>query len=138
MAKKETKKEKWHVVDADGKVLGRLAVSVAHILYGKNKPTFRKDLLVGDGVIVLNAAKIRVTGTKPIEKEYDWFSGYPNGRRMEMFGSLLKRKPEYVIRHAVKGMLPKNKVGRQALSRLKVYAGSEHSHLAQKPQALKV
>lgn len=139
MVKKEEKiREKWFIVDADGKILGRVAVAVARVLSGKNKPTYRRDLNTGDGVVVVNAAKIKVTGNKLIAKEYDWYSGYPGGRRSEMLGDLLVRKPEYVITHAVKGMLPKNKVGKSALGKLKVFAGKEHNMSAQKPEPLKV
>jgi len=139
MVKKEEKiQEKWFIVDADGKILGRLAVAVARVLYGKHKPTFRRDLDTGDGVVVVNAAKIRVTGKKLGKKEYDWYSGYPNGRRSELLEDLLVRKPEYVITHAVKGMLPKNKVGKHALGKLRVFAGKEHNLSAQKPEPLKV
>ena len=139
MVKKEEKiQEKWFVVDADGKILGRVAVAVARVLSGKHNPTYRRDLDTGDGVVVVNAAKIRVTGKKLGQKEYDWYSGYPGGRRSEVLGDLLKRKPEYVISHAVKGMLPKNKVGKHALGKLKVFAGKEHNLSAQKPEPLKV
>ena len=130
--------EKWYIVDADGLILGRLAVAVARVLSGKHKPSYRKDLDVGDGVVVVNAAKIKVTGNKLEVKEYDWYSGYPNGRRSEMLGHLLKRKPEYVIEHAVRGMLPRNKVGKHALGKLRVFAGKEHNLSAQKPENLKV
>ncbi len=139
MVKKEEKThEKWFIVDADGKVLGRLAVAVARVLYGKNKPCFRRDLNMGDGVVVINASKIKVTGNKLAAKEYDWYSGYPGGRRSEKLETLLKRKPEYVISHAVKGMLPRNKVGASALGKLRVFAGKEHNLAAQKPEPLKV
>ncbi|MFA5335340.1 MAG: 50S ribosomal protein L13 [Candidatus Omnitrophota bacterium] len=130
--------EKWFIVDADGVVLGRLAVAVSRVLSGKHKPTYRKDLNVGDGVVVINAAKIRVTGKKLLAKEYDWYSGYPGGRRTENLEDLLKRKPEYVITHAIKGMLAKNKVGKNALGKLRVFAGKEHDLSAQKPETLKV
>ena len=139
MVKKEDKaQEKWFIVDADGKILGRVAVAVARVLSGKHKPTYRRDLDVGDGVVIVNASKIKVTGKKLDEKEYDWYSGYPGGRRSEMLGDLLERKPEYVITHAVKGMLPKNKVGKHALGKLRVFAGKEHNLSAQKPEPLKV
>lgn len=142
MAKKEVIKkettEKWYMVDADGKILGRLADAVARILYGKNKPIFRRDLCMGDGVIVINAAKIKVTGNKLLAKTYDRYSGYPGGLKSETLEVMLKKKPEYVILHAVKGMLPRNKVGTEALKRLRVYAGKEHQQSAQKPELLKV
>ncbi len=138
MVKEQKTSEKWYIVDAENVVLGRLAVAVSRVLSGKHKPTYRRDLNMGDGVVVVNAAKIRVTGNKPVAKEYDWYSGYPGGRKTETLESLLKRKPEYVITHAVKGMLPKNKVGKSALGRLKVFAGKEHDMSAQKPQTLKV
>ncbi|MFA5094654.1 MAG: 50S ribosomal protein L13 [Candidatus Omnitrophota bacterium] len=138
MVKEQKTSEKWYIVDADNVVLGRLAVAVSRVLSGKHKPTYRRDLNMGDGVVVVNASKIKVTGKKPVEKEYDWYSGYPGGRKTENLESLLKRKPEYVITHAVKGMLPKNKVGKSALGRLKVFAGKEHDMSAQKPQTLKV
>jgi large subunit ribosomal protein L13 len=138
MVKEQKTSEKWYIVDADNVVLGRLAVAVSRVLSGKHKPTYRRDLNMGDGVVVVNAAKIKVTGKKPVEKEYDWYSGYPGGRKTEKLESLLKRKPEYVITHAVKGMLPRNKVGKSALGRLKVFAGKEHDMSAQKPQTLKV
>ncbi|MDP3786568.1 MAG: 50S ribosomal protein L13 [Candidatus Omnitrophota bacterium] len=137
IVKKETS-EKWHMVDADGKILGRLAGAVSRVLYGKNKPIFRKDLCMGDGVIVINAAKIKVTGNKPLAKTYDRYSGYPGGLKTETLETMLKKKPEYVILHAVKGMLPRNKVGKAALKRLKVYAGKEHQQSAQKPELLKI
>ena len=137
VAKKETS-EKWYMVDADGKILGRLADSVARILYGKHKPIFRRDLCMGDGVIVINAAKIKVTGNKPLAKTYDRYSGYPGGLKVETLEAMLKNKPDYVILHAVKGMLPRNKVGTEALKRLKVYAGKEHQQAAQKPELLKI
>jgi large subunit ribosomal protein L13 len=138
MVKEQRSQEKWFIVDADGIVLGRLAVAVSRVLSGKHKPTYRKDLNTGDGVVVVNAAKIKVTGKKLVEKEYDWYSGYPGGRKAEKLETLLKRKPEYVIMHAVKGMLPRNKVGKDALGRLKVFAGKEHGQSAQKPETLKV
>jgi large subunit ribosomal protein L13 len=142
MVKKQAVKnetsEKLHMVDADGEVLGRLANTVARILYGKNKPIFRKDLCMGDGVVVINAAKIKVTGNKLLAKTYGRYSGYPGGLRTETLEEVLKKKPEYAILHAVKGMLPRNKVGAAALKRLKVYAGKEHKQTAQKPELLKI
>jgi len=138
MPKSSEFKRKWYIVDAKGKVLGRLAVEVAKILYGKHKSIFRRDLDTGDGVIVINAAKIRVTGRKLAEKTYKRFSGYPDGLKIETLETVLKKKPKYVIMHAVKGMLPKNKIGKAALMKLKVYDGAEHPHSAQKPEPLKI
>ncbi len=137
-AVKNETSEKWYMVDAEGKILGRLANAVACILYGKNKPVFRKDLCMGDAVVVINASKIKVTGNKALAKTYDNYSGYPGGLKTETLEVMLKKKPEYVILHAVKGMLPKNKVGTAALKRLKVYAGKEHEQIAQKPELLKI
>lgn len=137
-SKEKNSAEKWFVVDAEGKILGRVAVKAAEILYGKHKPMFRKDLCNGDGVIVVNASKIKVTGGKLLDKTYDRFSGYPGGLKVETLETMLRKKPEYVIRHAVRGMLPKNKVGVKALKRLKVYAGGSHRQSAQNPELLKV
>lgn len=131
-------KEKWYVIDASGKILGRLACAVSRILYGKNKPQFRRDLNMGDGVVVINASKIKVTGNKLEGKTYKRYSGYPGGLREDTLETMLRKKPEFVIIHAVKGMLPRNKVGDQALRRLKVYAGQEHGQMSQKPEPLKV
>ena len=128
----------WRVVDADGATLGRLATQVAAILRGKHKPTFSPHLDTGDPVIVVNAAKIKVTGNKLKDKMYVRHSGYPGGFRSENLERLLARRPEEVIRRAVRGMLPRNRLGRKQLTKLKVYAGPDHPHAAQKPQPLEI
>ncbi len=126
----------WFVVDADGETLGRLASKVARLLEGKHKPTYATHIDTGDHVIVLNASKIKVTGDKLQTSFYARHSGYPGGFRSETLGDLLARRPEEVIRRTVKGMLPRTKLGVQQLRKLKVYAGSEHPHEAQRPQPL--
>lgn len=130
------RKLEWQVVDADGQVLGRLATRVATILRGKHKPTFTPHLDVGDGVIVVNAEKIRVTGRKAQREVRYRHSGYPGGLRATLLGTLLKTKPEQVITDAVAGMLPKNPLGYKMLTKLRVYRGAEHRHQAQKPTAM--
>ena len=127
----------WRVVDADGATLGRLATQIATILRGKHKTTFTPSLDTGDPVIVVNAAKIKVTGNKLKDKMYVRHSGYPGGFRAETLEGLLARRPEEVIRRAVRGMLPQNRLGEQMIRKLHVYAGGEHPHAAQKPQVLK-
>ena len=127
---------KWWVIDAEGKPLGRLASTIAMVLRGKNKPTFTPHVDTGDFVIVVNAQKVKLTGRKLEQKEYVRHSGEPGGFRREPYGALLERKPELPITKAVKGMLPKNTLGRELLTKLKVYAGPDHPHAAQKPQPL--
>jgi large subunit ribosomal protein L13 len=126
----------WRVVDADGATLGRLATEVAAILRGKHKTSFSPHLDTGDPVIVVNAAKVRVTGNKLQAKKYVRHSGYPGGLRSETLERLLSRRPEEVIRRAVRGMLPQNRLGEQMVRKLHVYAGADHPHAAQKPQRL--
>ena len=121
----------WHVVDAEGKTLGRLCTAIATLLQGKHKPVYVPNLLMGDYVVVVNADKIRVTGNKLQQKVYYRHSGYHGGLKEETLERLLQRAPTRAIKHAVKGMLPKNTIGRRALARLKLYAGSEHPHEAQ-------
>lgn len=123
----------WLVVDADGETLGRLATRIATLLRGKHKPSFSPHLDMGDPVVVVNAAKIRVTGDKLRSKTYARHSGYPGGLRVETLQSLLRRRPEEVIRRAVRGMLPDTKLGDRQIRRLHVYAGPEHRHAAQRP-----
>lgn len=127
----------WQVVDADGATLGRLATKVAAILRGKHRATFSPHLDMGDPVIIVNAAKIHVTGKKLKDKMYVRHSGYPGGFRAETLERLLERRPEEVIRRAVRGMLPQNRLGEQMIRKLHVYAGADHPHAAQKPQPLK-
>ena len=126
----------WWVVDAEGANLGRLASEIAKVLRGKHKPTFTPGLDVGDFVIVVNADKVAVTGNKLQDKRYYRYSQYPGGLRSRTLEEMLERFPERVIQHAVRGMLPKNRLGRQLLKKLKVYAGGEHPHGAQKPKQL--
>jgi large subunit ribosomal protein L13 len=126
----------WRVVDADGATLGRLATQVAAILRGKHRATFSPHLDTGDPVIIVNAAKVKVTGKKLTDKLYIRHSGYPGGFRSENLEKLLARRPEEVIRRAVRGMLPQNRLGEQMMRKLHVYAGADHPHAAQKPQPL--
>jgi large subunit ribosomal protein L13 len=125
----------WHVVDAEGLVLGRLATEVASLLRGKHKPTFAPNLDSGDHVIIVNADKVVLTAGKGERKTVYRHSGYPGGLKSERFGDLLARKPEEAVRRSVRGMLPKNRLGRQMITKLKVYAGPHHPHAAQQPQA---
>jgi large subunit ribosomal protein L13 len=128
----------WFVVDATDQTLGRLASQIAHILRGKHKPMFTPNLDTGDHVIVINCEKIRVTGRKMDQKMYFWHSNYPGGIKGRTLREQLDRFPERVIESAVRGMLPKNKLGRQMIKKLKVYKGSSHPHAAQKPKVLVV
>ena len=127
---------KWYVVDADGQTLGRLASQVARILMGKENPQYTPFLDTGDHVIVINAEKIRTTGFKAESKVYQHYTGYPGGLRTEEYKKRMVRKPEAIIESAVKRMLPKNKMGKQMFTKLKVYATPDHPHAAQKPQPL--
>jgi large subunit ribosomal protein L13 len=129
---------KWHVIDADGVVLGRLAEQVANILRGKNKPVFTPHLDAGDFVVVINAAKVRVTGKKETDKRYMTYSGWKGGEKYTTVAQLRARHPEMLIHRAVKGMIPKNRLGDVLLTKLKVYKGDKHPHAAQKPEALKI
>ncbi len=128
----------WWVVDATDKPLGRLASEVAHILRGKHKPTFAPHVDTGDFVVVVNAGKVKLTGNKLTQKLYSHHSGIPGGFKQEQYGKLLERKPEFPIEKAVKGMLPKNVLGREMFTKLKVYATPDHPHAAQKPKALEL
>ena len=127
---------KWHVVDANGAVLGRLAAQVADILRGKNKPVFTPHLDAGDFVIVINAEKVLVTGKKETAKEYMTYSGWKGGEKYTTVAQLRARHPEMLITRAVRGMIPKNRLGRVLLTKLKVYKGDKHPHTAQQPQPL--
>jgi large subunit ribosomal protein L13 len=128
----------WYVVDATGKTLGRLATQIADALRGKRKPQYTPHIDTGDFVIVVNAEKISVTGNKRAAKLYRRHSGYPGGLRSRTLGQMLDRRPEEVIRLAVRGMLPRNRLARKQLTKLKVYAGPDHPHAAQKPQPLEI
>ena len=136
MAKKQEQQRAWYVVDAADKVLGRLASRVARIITGKNKPEWTPHVDCGDHVVVINAAKVRVTGRKLEQKVYRRHTGYPGGLKEVALGKLLAEKPERVIQSAVQGMVPKGILGRKMVTKLKVYPGPDHPHAAQKPQAL--
>ena len=138
MASPSTVERKWYVVDAEGKTLGRLASEVANVLRGKNKPTYTPHIDTGDYVIVVNAEKIQVTGKKLDQKIYYHHSEYVGGMKEATLTEMMQKKPEFVITHAVKGMLPKGPLGRQMLKKLHVYAGPEHNHAAQKPETLDI
>jgi len=137
-AKKEELKYQWYLVNAEGKVLGRLASELAKILRGKHKPTFTPHLDTGDFVVVVNAEKVGLTGKKLKDKIYYRHTGYPGGIKEVSAGKLLAKKPTELIRRAVKGMLPKNSLGRQMFRKLKVYAGPNHPHKAQNPVPLEL
>lgn len=138
MASPSTVERKWYVVDAEGKTLGRLASEVANVLRGKNKPTYTPHIDTGDYVIVVNAEKIQVTGKKLDQKIYYHHSEYVGGMKEATLREMMQKKPEFVITHAVKGMLPRGPLGRQMLKKLHVYAGPEHNHAAQKPETLDI
>ena len=138
VATPENRQRDWYVVDAEGKTLGRLATQIATALRGKRKPEYTPHCDTGDFVVVVNAEKIRVTGNKLEDKLYVRHSGYPGGLRARSLGQMLERRPEEVIRKAVKGMLPRSRLARQQLRKLKVYAGPEHPHEAQKPKDMEI
>ena len=138
VANPATRERNWYVVDATGQTLGRLATQIADALRGKRKPEYTPHVDTGDFVIVVNAEKISVTGNKRAEKRYYRHSGYPGGIRSRTLEEMLDRRPEEVIRLAVKGMLPRNRLARKQLTKLKVYAGAEHPHAAQKPEPLEI
>lgn len=135
-ANKATVHKEWYIVDATNEVLGRLSSKVAMVLRGKNKPDFTPHVDCGDNVIIINAEKVRLTGNKVTEKQYVRHTGYPGGQRITTPEELLKKFPEKVIEKAVKGMLPKNRLGNAIFKNLYVYVGSEHKHEAQQPQEL--
>ena len=138
VATPETRQRTWYVVDAEGRTLGRLATQIADTLRGKRKPEYTPHIDTGDFVVVVNAEKVHVTGDKRSDKLYRRHSGYPGGLRSRSLGEMLERRPEEVIRLAVRGMLPRNRLGRRQLTKLKVYAGPDHPHEAQKPEPLEV
>ena len=136
--KKDFSEKKWQVVDARGQIVGRLASRLARILMGKNDPHYTPHVDTGGGVIVINASEVRVTGNKPKDKMYKSYSGFPGGLKERSFERVMKEDPTYVLKHAVKGMLPKSVMGKKMITHLLVYSGSEHPHQAQKPRALAV
>ena len=137
-AKKETVRRDWYVVDATDKVLGRIATEIANRLRGKHKPEFTPHIDTGDYIVVVNADKVRVTGNKVADKMYFHHTGYPGGIKETSFGKLMETHPERAIEIAVKGMMPRNKLSRAMLGKLKIYAGGEHPHTAQQPKPLEL
>jgi large subunit ribosomal protein L13 len=138
VAKPTDRQRVWHLVDAEGQTLGRLATGIADTLRGKLKPEYTPHIDTGDFVVVINAEKIHVTGDKRAQKRYWRHSGYPGGIKSRTLEEMLERRPEEVIRKAVKGMLPRNRLARRQITKLKVYAGTEHPHQAQQPQPLEI
>jgi large subunit ribosomal protein L13 len=138
LPKVDLNQRKWHVIDADGAVLGRLAVKVADVLRGRNKPTYTPHLDAGDFVVVINAEKVRVTGKKETDKEYMTYSGWKGGEKYRSVAQVRAKHPEELIHRAVRGMIPKNRLGRRLLTKLKVYKGAQHPHAAQNPAQLNV
>ncbi len=138
IAKEEDVKKNWYLIDASGKTVGRLATRIATILRGKDKPEFTPHADTGDFVVVINADKVQFTGKKWAQKTYYWHSHYPGGLKSITAGKLFKKAPEEILRKAVWGMLPKNKWQKRLITRMKIYAGEEHPHEAQKPEALEV
>jgi len=138
VATPSTRERNWVLVDANGQTLGRLATQIADALRGKTKPEYTPHCDTGDFVVVVNAEKIAVTGNKRADKKYYRHSGYPGGLKVRTLADQLERRPEEVIRHAVKGMLPRNRLARKQLTKLKVYAGPEHPHAAQKPTPMEL
>ncbi len=132
---KDYQNKKWEIVDAKGQVVGRLASKISRILSGKLETDYTPHIETGHGVIVINASQVMVTGNKAKQKIYKNFSGFPSGQRERTFERVMKEDPTYVIKHAVKGMLPKSRLGKRMITRLLVYAGGEHPHQAQKPKA---
>ncbi|MEM5947304.1 50S ribosomal protein L13 [Spirochaetia bacterium 38H-sp] len=134
--KPETIKQKWYVIDAEGKTLGKVAVQAAMILRGKHRPYYTPHQAVGDYVVIVNADKIKVTGGKEEKKLYYWHTGYPGGIKVASLEKMMQKKPTFPVEKAIKGMLPKNRLGRELFRHLKVYAGPSHPHAAQKPEVL--
>ena len=138
MARPRTVERKWYLINAEGQTLGRLATEIARLLRGKNKPQYTPHIDTGDFVVVVNAEKVVVTGKKAEQKVYYRHSGYPGGLKETSFESMLERKPTEILRRAVRGMMPKTRLGRRQLKKLKIYAGPEHPHEAQNPQPYEV
>jgi large subunit ribosomal protein L13 len=138
MARPLEVERKWYVIDAEGKTLGRLASEIARILRGKNKPQYTPHVDIGDFVIVVNAEEVIVTGRKAEQKVYRRHSGYPGGMKETSYGQMMERRPEEIVRKAVYGMMPRTRLARQQMRKLKIYAGPEHPHSAQNPQRYEV
>ena len=138
MIKKEDVVKSWFLLDAEGKTLGRFASEIAKILRGKHKPTFTPHVDTGDGVIIINADKIKVTGAKEAQKIYRYYTGHIGGMREVPYAVMKDRKPDYIIKHAVRGMMPKTKLGRAQMKKLRIFAGSEHDMQAQKPKTVNI
>jgi large subunit ribosomal protein L13 len=138
MARPHEVERKWHLIDAEGQTLGRLATEIARLLRGKNKPQYTPHIDTGDFVVVVNAEKVVVTGRKAEQKVYRRHSGYPGGLKTTTYEQMLERRPTEILRRAVKGMMPKTRLARQQLRKLKIYAGPEHPHAAQNPQQYEV
>jgi large subunit ribosomal protein L13 len=136
LPKANVDQRKWHVIDADGVVLGRLAAQIADVLRGKNKPIYTPHMDTGDFVVVINAEKVRLTGNKEAQKTYMSYSGWKGGERYRSVSEIRAKHPDRLITHAVKGMIPKNRLGRALITKLKVYKGGKHPHSAQQPAAL--
>lgn len=134
--KTEDAGRKWYLVDARDQVLGRLASGIARVIRGKHKAIFTPNMDTGDFVVVINADKVKLTGKREMLKQYTRHSGYPGGQKVTSFQQMMEKKPEFIVQNAVKGMLPKNRLGRQLIKKLKVYKGEEHPHQAQKPELL--
>jgi len=136
LAKKETVKRDWVIIDAKDQILGRLAVKIANQLRGRNKPTYTPHVDTGDFVVVINADKIVLTGKKEEQKKYMFYSGYVGGEKYLSVSQMQERRPDFVVKHAVKGMLPKNRLAAKMLTKLKIFAGEEHPHEAQQPKPI--
>lgn len=136
--KKVNADQKWWLIDAEDKVLGRVASTVASLLRGKHKPTYTPFVDMGDYVVIINSAKVKLTGNKSSNKLYYRHTGYPGGLKVRTYSEMMKKDPTFVLRNAIKGMLPHNRLGRRQLLHVKIYPGEEHSHQAQKPEPLKI
>lgn len=137
-ANPQTVVKQWYVIDANSEIVGRLATEAARILRGKHKPSYTPHVDCGDNIIIINAEKVRFTGKKMNTKEYAFYSGHPGGRRLELAKAIIKRRPTYIVEKAIKGMLPKNRLGSVLFTNLFVYAGNEHPHSAQQPVKIEI
>lgn len=138
LAKKETVQPKWHLIDAEGVVLGRLAVKAANLIRGRHKPSYTPSVDTGDYVVVINAEKVALTGKKEVQNKYMFFSGFVGGESYRKLSEQRERHPEFIIEHAVKGMLPKNRIAAKMLTKLRVFAGPKHTHEANNPVKIAV